>query len=423
MRLCAYEDAGVSNLEPLTLTRPAFDLRCGATSLFERQRRFFAATSCAAVVRPDLALLLPLTYPDLPVNDSGWLQDGPLVLVNARWLPPVGQAPSGATPCVGLVGEEIAYAVLPTADTRNLSANNLAWRLADYRQKLPAGPAGGCLIDHPWDLLEQNGAALEQDYEDWHTAGMPRPQGVSVVGPAERFRAAPTASIEPMVLIDTTRGPVLVDDGAVVQAFSRLEGPCYVGPDSQLFAARIKGSSIGPQCRIGGEVEGSIVHGFSNKAHEGFLGHSYVGEWVNLGAGTQTSDLRTDYGTVHMNMGGRTVDTGLLKVGSFIGDHTKTSMNVLFNTGSRVGAFAQLLTSGTLLPRLVPSFCQFGHGRVQERSDLREMFTTAATAMARRGRHWTEAHAEFFLALFEQTAAERRQLIRESEQRRFRRVI
>jgi UDP-N-acetylglucosamine diphosphorylase/glucosamine-1-phosphate N-acetyltransferase len=233
---------------------------------------------------------------------------------------------------------------------------------------------------------------------------------------------AHSARVEPMVLIDTTKGPVLIDEGAQVQSFSRLEGPCYVGCDTRVLGARIHGS-IGPQCRIGGEVEASIVHGHSNKAHEGFLGHSYLGEWVNFAAGTQTSDLRNDYGSVRMKVDGKTIDTGLMKVGSFVGDHTKTSLNTLFNTGTFVGVFSELLSSGELLPRVLPSFCRHGRGRLHERNDLREMFDTAAIVMARRDREWTDTLAELFFTLFEQTSTERRQALRESEQHRLRRVV
>ena len=100
------------------------------------------------------------------------------------------------------------------------------------------------------------------------------------------------AAIEPFVVADTRNGPVLVDAGAVVHSFSRLEGPCYVGPESWVLGAKLRGGTVGPRCRVGGEFEASILHANSNKYHDGFLGHSYVGEWVNLGAGTQISDLR-----------------------------------------------------------------------------------------------------------------------------------
>src|SRR5262249_53025925 len=134
-------------------------------------------------------------------------------------------------------------------------------------------------------------------------------------------------------------------------------------------------------------------------------------------------DLRNDYGPVRVTVAGQKVETGRMKVGSFLGDHTKTSIGTLFNTGSVVGAFGQLVASGGLMPRSLPAFCQVSHGRVQERSDLRALFETAATVMSRRGRAWTEAHADFYLDLYERTARERERLVRESEQRPLRRVV
>ncbi len=273
--------------------------------------------------------------------------------------------------------------------------------------------------------MEHDADALRQDFVHWNATreSAPIPAGVAVVGPAEQVRIDPSARIEPTVAIDSTKGPVMIDRDAVVQAFSRIEGPCYVGPESHILGAKLRGGSIGPNCRVGGEVEASILHGHANKAHDGFLGHSYVGEWANLGAGTQVSDLRTDYGTVVFRIGGRTIDSGLMKIGAFLGDHAKTSISAQLNTGTMVGPFGQLLTSGGLMPRVVPPFCRVGHGRLQERTDLRELFETAAVMMGRRNQRWTETHAEFFLALYEMTEEERRRTMREAEQRRLRRVV
>ena len=427
MRIYVFEDAGVSNLQPLTLTRPAFNVRCGAVSLLERQERVLPGPVNAVMVRPELADLCRLHHPQLQVHDAARDEEVPanemVVLVNARWLAAAESVALPDTGEVGLSREQVAYVIVPAVKMRGLALGNLAGRLEEWRRRLPQRDAGGCMIDYPWDLVENNAAALEDDYRHWWKAGVPEAHGISIGGPAERCLIAHTATIEPMVHIDTTKGPVLIDRGAVVQSFSRIEGPCYIGAETRVLSARIHGGSIGPQCRIGGEVEASIVHGYSNKAHDGFLGHSYVCEWVNLAAGTTTSDLRTDYGVVRMTIHGRLIDTGLMKVGSFIGDHTKTSLNTLFNTGTVVGAFAQLLGSGELLPRNIPSFCRHGRGRLHERSDLRELFDTAAVVMARRDREWTDTHAELFFTLFEETASERRQLLRDSEQGRLRRVI
>ena len=132
------------------------------------------------------------------------------------------------------------------------------------------------------------------------------------------------------------------------------------------MGAKVRGGTIGPKCRIGGEVEASIVQGYANKYHDGFLGHSYIGAWVNLAAGTQTSDLRNDYGTIKVTVAGQRVSTGQTKVGSFIGDHSKTGLGALLNTGSVIGAFCNVLPSGSLLPQEVPSFCQVYFGQIRE---------------------------------------------------------
>jgi UDP-N-acetylglucosamine diphosphorylase/glucosamine-1-phosphate N-acetyltransferase len=417
VRICVFEDAGVAGLAPLTLTRPAFDLRCGARTLLQRQLRFFGADRATAVLRPELADYCRFLHPEMTVNEP--VPRGPVAYVNARWLPPSNEGPLDR-PAAGLIGEEVAFAV---AGGEEATAENLPRRLAE--RALAGPPAGGALLAHPWDLLEHNAAALEQDLADWDAehATAPIPRGVTVQGPAERVRIDPAARVEPMTLLDVADGPVMIDRGAVVQAFSRLVGPCYVGPDTRVLGAKLSGSAVGPNSRVGGEVEETIFQGYANKAHDGFLGHSYVGEWVNLGAGTQVSDLRTDYGTVEFRRGGRPVDSGRMKVGAFFGDHAKTSIGVLINTGSIIGPFSQLLASGELLPRTIPAFCRYGHGRLAERTDLREMFETAAVAMGRRGQEWTEEHAEFFLGLYERTADERRHTLREAEQKRLRRVV
>src|SRR5262249_5608614 len=170
------------------------------------------------------------------------------------------------------------------------------------------------------------------------------------------------AVIEPYVVVDTRRGPVLLERGAVVQAFTRIEGPCYVGADTWIVGGKIEGATLGPACRVGGEVQQTILQGFSNKYHDGCLGHSYVGEWVNLAAGTQVSDLRNDYAPIKVSVRGERIATGKTKIGASIGDHSKTGLNTLLNTGSSIGAFCNLLPGGSYLPNTVASFCQAREG-------------------------------------------------------------
>jgi UDP-N-acetylglucosamine diphosphorylase/glucosamine-1-phosphate N-acetyltransferase len=226
----------------------------------------------------------------------------------------------------------------------------------------------------------------------------------------------PTAVVDPMVVADTTKGPVVIDREAVINAFSRLEGPCYIGPATQVLGAKIRaGATLGPHCRVGGEVEASIIHGYSNKYHDGFLGHAYVGEWVNLGAGTHNSDLRNDYGPVHVTVDGQSIDTGCTKVGCFLGDHTKTGLGTLLNTGTNSGIFCNLLPSGRLLPKHVPSFCSWWNGSLRENSDLWQLLRTAAEVMRRRGQALTDSHASLYSHIFDQTAALRRRSLMAKE--------
>jgi UDP-N-acetylglucosamine diphosphorylase/glucosamine-1-phosphate N-acetyltransferase len=421
MRVCLFEDRGVSDLEPLTLTRPAFDLLCGQTSLAVKQCRAFAASAVGALVRPLLAELCRLESPGVAVNDLGWLRAGPTVLVNGRWLPPANLAADVTEPHLGLVGDQVAYVVLNPDHLTGCSPNTLDDCLESWKATLPHRPTGGRLYRFLWEIVHHNGEQILQDWEADPHSPAPVPAPLAVVGPPELLRIDPTAHIDPMVVADVTRGPIVIDRDASIDAFTRLEGPCYLGPGTHVFGAKIRaGTTLGPQCRIGGEIEASIVQGHSNKYHDGFLGHAYVGAWVNLGAGTQASDLRNDYGPVTVTVDGRRVATGLTKVGCFLGDHTKTGLGVLLNTGTNTGVFCNLLPGG-LLPKYVPSFCSCWNGSLADGADLARALETAAKVMERRGQPFTEAQAALYRTLFDQTAAERWRAQRESEIRRLRR--
>jgi UDP-N-acetylglucosamine diphosphorylase/glucosamine-1-phosphate N-acetyltransferase len=430
MRICHFEDARAAGLEPVALSRPAFELRCGFTTLAQKQRRLFRPDATFALVRPYLSDLYARANPTVAVNDPDALGEAPAVLVNARWLPPARPARIDADalaadgPCVALVGDEVAYAVLLPDDLAPLTLGNLPICLEQWRRTLPTVEAGGQLLRHLWDVVDANAEQIEVDFQATRPADPShRPTNLSLVGPSDWLRVDPTARIDPFVVADTSNGPVVIDRDAVVTSFTRLEGPCYVGPRAQVFAAQLRGgTTVGPNCRVGGEVAASILHGYANKYHEGFLGHSYVGEWVNLAAGTHTSDLRNDYGEVKVMVNGVLTPTGRHKVGCYVGDHAKSGLGSLINTGTNVGAFANLLPSGALLPKFVPSFSWVEHGRVTDRGDLAALFATAERVMERRGEEFGEFHRALFQALHERTALLRRQALYEADLRRLRRA-
>ncbi len=420
-RLCLVEDTRARQLEPLSLSRPVFELLCGATSLGSKQARHFQAAQVGCFVRPHLAEVVAESWPTWWVNDLAWLQQDAITLVNSRWLPGVPGYERPATPHVGVVDGELAYAQVDREQLRCCDLHSLPSCLQQWSECLPRFEAGGQIIAYPWDLVSANPTALIDDFSQAGLLPSSLPPGVAQIGPAEQLYWHPTAQLDPMVVLDTTKGPVWIDREAKVGAFSRLEGPCYIGPGTHLHNAQVRGgTTLGPMCRIGGEIEASIVQGFSNKYHDGFLGHSYLGAWVNFGAGTQTSDLRNDYGNVQVTIAGQRVDTGQRKIGSYIGDHTKTGLGSLLNTGTSTGIFSHLLPTGSLLPKFVPSFAQVAHGRLVEMSDVAALLRTASVVMQRRGQRLSVAQQRLFTHLWQLTAGIRRQALAEAESRRLR---
>jgi UDP-N-acetylglucosamine diphosphorylase/glucosamine-1-phosphate N-acetyltransferase len=426
MRICLFEDQRVRNLEPLTATRPVFALHCGLTDLATKQLRHFGGTEQGVLIRTQLAELFRMEHSAIAVNDSTWLQSAPTLFVNGRWLPPAAQAPVAVheAPHVGLIEDEVAYALVPGGLLAACPAEAVEDCMHRWKTSLPCHAALGDLLTYPWDLVEHNPEQIRRDFasrEAPPTAALPA--GLALSGTREQLYIAPSARVEAFVAVDVTGGPVVIDEGAVICSFTRLEGPCYVGAGTQVTGAKIRaGTTLGNQCRVGGEVEASIFHGYSNKYHDGFLGHAYVGEWVNLGAGTHNSDLRNDYGEVSVPIQQSRIKTGLSKVGCFIGDHAKTGLGTLINTGSNIGVFANLLPAGMLAPKFVPSFTNLWKGTLQEVTDLSTLFVTAAKMMQRRGRSLTEAHIQLYRQVFEETAFIRRRAIQEADRRKISRT-
>jgi len=163
--------------------------------------------------------------------------------------------------------------------------------------------------------------------------------------------------ISPHVVLDASKGPILIGDNVTIMAHATIIGPCAISHNSivKIGAKIYENTAIGEMCKIGGEIENSIIHGYSNKQHEGFLGHSYISEWVNLGADTNTSDLKNTYAPIDITLRGKKVSTQRLFLGSLIGDHSKTAIDTALNTGLAIGIHAQIATTGAIRKE-VPSF-------------------------------------------------------------------
>ncbi|MEM6289545.1 MAG: hypothetical protein AAF845_20565, partial [Bacteroidota bacterium] len=198
-------------------------------------------------------------------------------------------------------------------------------------------------------------------------------------------------------------GPVWIGADAEVGENAVVRGPVFLGPKAVVKpAARVDTSAIGYRSKVGGEVHGSVLHSLSSKGHDGYLGDSYLGRWCNLGADTNTSNLKNDYGevTLYDAVAGDFLPSGRQFAGLFMGDHSKCSINAMFNTGTVVGVFCNLFGAG-FPPRHVPSFAWGGaDGLVPYRSD--KAFRVAEAVMARRDRTLTEAERTLLAAIAEE---------------------
>jgi UDP-N-acetylglucosamine diphosphorylase/glucosamine-1-phosphate N-acetyltransferase len=411
-RIALYEDRCAADFTPIALLRPVFELRCGHFTPRERWTAALPGTVWGALLRPWLAESCREAHPGSPVNDESWLRSGETLLVNGRWLGEPEALQQADLRHVGVVGDEIAWLLIDGDEAALLDPDQCDDGLARIAATRKPLPAGGVMLRRPWDLIENNPRQLESDFR-WRDRGPSKADlgaQVAVQGRDSDVFIHPTAEIDPFVVIDARHGPVWVDAGARVLAFTRIEGPCFVGRETQLFRAHVReGTSIGPVCRVGGEIEESIFQGYANKYHDGFLGHSFVCPWVNLGALTTNSDLKNDYSNVKVPLAGEPIDTGATKVGCFIGDHTKSALGCLFNTGSSIGVMTMLLPAGELLPKHVPSFTRYWHGQLDDLpGGLDSSLGAACIAMGRRKQSLTPALERLLRQIHLRTAAERR---------------
>jgi UDP-N-acetylglucosamine diphosphorylase/glucosamine-1-phosphate N-acetyltransferase len=223
--------------------------------------------------------------------------------------------------------------------------------------------------------------------------------GVHIVDP-DHVVLGEKSVIRAGAVLDATEGPIVIADRALIMPNATLVGPCYVGSGSIVNpgARLLAGTSIGPVCKVGGEITETIFAAYSNKQHDGFLGNSYVGEWVNIGAASNNSDLKNNYSPVRMWCAGSERDTGRQFLGLLMGDHTKTGINTLFNTGT-VAGFNCNLYSSEMPPKFVPSF-SWGHGNELVRYELDRAMQTAAVVMERRNVRFSPSHRALFEAIF-----------------------
>mgnify|MGYP001772855219 CR=1 FL=1 len=408
MKLCIFEDEKAVDFFPLTMTRAVFELRCGKRTLMERLIEAFSRESQVCLSARDyLTGVLRERYPSHLVNTLGPHDD--VLFVNGRWLYK-GDEVDLKDEYAGVNKGRVVLIKAKKETIKKLGDLPVPELVKKLSEELGRDEVEAELAEWPWDLVFANPEMIKYDFARIGKRGIHgKVHGnIEIVGDRDLVYVAPTAKVYPHVVIDTEGGPVIIDEGAIVYPFSFIQGPSSVGEGTYIMTgAKVReGFTAGPVCRVGGEVEESIIHGYSNKYHDGFLGHAYVGEWVNLGALTTNSDLKNDYSEVVVYINGKPVRTGSTKVGSIIGDHTKTSIGTLLNTGAVIGVMCNVLSTD-LSPKYIPSFTWYINGKLSKGAGLRRMLKTAETMMSRRGKTLTPEQVRLFEHLYEMTREER----------------
>lgn len=368
-------------LAPLTDLRASFELRTGALATWQRLETLIGRQTAAIVVSQTLAPLLASRYDGL-INRLP--DDDEILLINGRWAYIDAKLPIELNTAVvdddgsvagALVDREHAQAFIDAGCELNDDID------VEPRPKL-------LLLNHPWDILKLAPKLLEFDLsglcqrDPWQ----PDPAKQQTIIGDGGVSCGQQVRIMPHVVFDTTHGPIVIDDQAVIQPMVTIVGPCYIGVETEIAAhAYIRmHTSIGPRCKIGGEVKASIFQGYTNKAHYGYVGNSYIGEWANLGAGTTTSNLKNTYGDINMQLDpdGGNEPTGLRCLGSIIGDYVRTAIGSRLLTGSCLHTGAMVAVSD-LCPKYVAPFA-FLTDELEDRHQLEKFALVADRMMQRR---------------------------------------
>lgn len=418
MRICIFEDEAHENLYPLSLTRPVFDLKCGQITLRERILRNFPGVDVSYFMRDYLAPLFSQDKKEASINDTNVLKNNDILFINGRWLLSKGELSLTGKEEIGICEKESLYLRATTKTINNCSSHNFRELIDSLRQKLKKKEIKARVITYPWHLIDNNCWALEEDFEFRVKKGIQAelPFSATICGEKDRVFIAKSVNIQPLVLLDSTKGSIYIDEQATISAHSHIKGPSYIGKESQILGANIgQGTSIGPTSRVGGEVEETIIHGFTNKAHQGFFGHSYLGEWINIGALCSNSDLKNDYSPVQVYIKGEFKDSEATKVGSFMGDHTKLGIGCLLNTGTIIGVGSNIVTAGKVLPKFIPSFTWYLNGKFYKGYGLKQIIETARVVMNRRKVAMSPVEIKMLEEVFKITEKEREKLIEKSK--------
>ena len=403
MSIVLFEDTSWKKFAPLSYTRSLFDLKIGSLTTFD----YFNIKSAKLLTRKYLENMTRQRHPNCNVNKFEY--DSNDIFVNSLFFPHMSFFKKVTKRKNFLVSyrDKILIARLDKSDYKYLYETVIHDK--DVRNsKLTAEiihinstDECGSLYSWPWDLISGLKNVLQHQLKLKNKV----PKVVKVIGKNPIF-VDETSNIGLGTVLDASGGPIYIGPESVIGQ-SSIIGPVYVGELTQLKPySTINNSYIGNNCRIGGEIDSSIILDYTNKSHYGYLGHSYVGEWVNIGANTTTSDLKMTYGTVSMKIGDEKKDTGITKLGSFFGDMSKTSIGTNIYCGMRIGISSHLYGN---IANDVPSYVIYGQGIGSQNAQMdgSSAIKFQKRMMSRRNISMSTHYENMMKTIFDMTSKER----------------
>ncbi|MGH2575076.1 MAG: putative sugar nucleotidyl transferase [Ignavibacteria bacterium] len=416
MKVCVFEDSKVSNLSPINNLRHTSEIICGAFTILEKINNFLpnklkvSALHC----RQNLSSYLKEKFPDLEINEfekEDYLFLNSRVLFSKDALKRIISLTNTDKNTAMLSGDNviafhITYNYKPgliKEIQNNLISESLVKNADLYTYPLSEEDNVN-IINYPWDFINYHDKEIRNDLsfllkKKKQTSG--KFKRVDFIK-KKKIIVSRKSKISPKVVLNADKGIIFISDGTIIEPFTYIEGPVFIGKNSTIKSGtKIYGPvRIGSNCKISGEITSSIIHSYVNKQHLGFLGHSYICDWVNLGAGTITSNLKNNYSNITVKLDKVDIDTNSIFLGSIIGDHTKTGINTMLNTGSIIGISSNLYGDG-FHNKLIKSFSWMDAGSKQESIyDIEKALNTARLSMARRNEEMNESYEKLFKETF-----------------------
>lgn len=398
LKICFFEDENYRNFFPLTYLRPVFSLRSGMVPLFQRVKRIFPEAEIILNCRSQVAPVFAAYEKEYPINiiKKG---EGDIIFLNGR-IRGYGDLPKlineskistvlkNSNKLVGVILKKDDLAQMPALATQEDYLNYIDTHAED----IPEFHTTATLYNYLWELMADIETEIKADFELIPKTPVGNYDGV-YFKEKEKVVIGDNVKIQPSVVIDAANGPIYIGSNTTIEANAALYGPLYLGPNCVITPGKISSSSIGHTSRVGGEIEWTICQSYVNKYHTGFLGHSYIGSWVNIGAQTTNSDLKNNYGEIKVKLNGKAVQTGSNKIGSFVGDHTKFGIGMFLNTGIMIAPACNLFGASLLLDREIPAF-SWGNTGNYKTNQVDKVIETARVVASRRNVEFSEAEAE-----------------------------